>query len=502
MKLIIYYISFVCLSLFTFFLFFNRGVIITGDTFNYFQMFKFISEGEFPHTQYYTPGYPFFMFLISRISKIQTIFIYEVVCSLLIMADIIIVFFIAQKFESVLAKFVILTGFFSFWTFKIQFFAQADSIFYTLLLTLIFCLQTLDVRKRKNIIIFSFVISALVLVKYNNLLLIPIFLLFPFLTTDQKRGKYYYFLYFFLMVFVPILAILFWRYFNGNLISHISQAFDFQLFKVAFIHNIQDFFSTLSFTFFSKFTKRFTEVGVILSGVVIYVGVLLVLIFNFFRKTNVNIFLGMYVFLYPIVLILLISKSGHIEINQRTIFPFLLTAILSIAFFVEQLKSYKFISIGIVSLFFIISQRIFIESSMFFLEGASFTTRDISDFRLKFTKEIKYIENLIGDNPVYNSNQGKFSYYFENTKTLPLPHNPEFYLGRFNSIPENEIKKDSIQLFENLMLNDSFFCFEGIEYRDENYIKFIEYNGGKLLISDENISIYFLPKLSFNLYSL
>ena len=326
---------------------FDFGPFISTDIVDYSRMARDVSNGFFPHSSSFSPGYPFFIGITSKIFGIhesKSIFIWVFV---LLFSTIILVFnFIRLNFKNESLSFTKLAlisfVFLSHWAIlKVLITAHADALFLALLIGYFYFLfMWLSTYKLKWFVFSTLYAGLCIWVKYNGLILLP-FLIIASLIFGKNKFK-------FQLLILPI-VIAFASYFsfktiNGSVIKHFQGTNFFDKLEFA-VQNLGLLYSNLVLSgrvyfgiLFTNSIQLVTPDWVAFTFFIILL--LLFFLYFFFSKMNKKIenVLLYFSFFYWFSFFVLCQYTSYEEIDTRTLMPSILSFILWIIFIFKSLK--------------------------------------------------------------------------------------------------------------------------------------------------------------------
>ncbi|MHA7131825.1 hypothetical protein [Algoriphagus namhaensis] len=286
---------------------------------------------------------------------------------------------------------------------------HADALYFSLLLLLFYGAFSVRNLNWKILVLGAMLINLLILTKINNLVFLVIFPLVVFLA-DRTFLK---------VVFSfssTLIGMFIWNMLNGEVITHLSPSFDLQGFFEAFEKSVFSFGEMVSVFLFSKVVYRLPLNVVVVIGISVYLIISVMLIYKSFsitRKKVLFLTVSLFFILYPIALILIPAKLGHSEIDRRTLFPFFLSMIFIVFYFLE-INRYRVPLIGtIVTLFFLISIRVTIQVFPNWLNYDQFTVRDV----MKANEKLRKAKAYFGEE-VYSSSYLRAKWYFVSSENM------------------------------------------------------------------------------------
>ena len=237
------------------------GPFYSTDTINYLAMAKTVTNGFFPQSPCFSPGFPFFLSCISFIAPItEATAIYPSFYIIFFLSFVAIHFLVKLTlsnekksfFTLIIFSFLIISH---FGVIKILMSAHADALFLLcLLIFFIFIYLWLSTFSIKWFILTSIWGSLCLWFKYNGLLLTP-FLIISTLIFGQKKYKNYIL---FLPLFFVSVSYLTFKKINGNVITHFQGAMAFEKLKLALVNyklGYSNFIDSGKIFFGALFTK-------------------------------------------------------------------------------------------------------------------------------------------------------------------------------------------------------------------------------------------------------
>jgi hypothetical protein len=326
---------------------FDFGPFVSTDIVDYSRMARDVCNGLFPHSSSFSPGYPFFIGITSRIFNIhesKSIFIWIFV---LIFSTILLVYnFIRLNFKNEKFTFIKLAFisfiFLSHWAIlKVLITAHADALFLALLIGYFYFLfKWLRTYNLKWFVLSTLYAGLCIWVKYNGLILLP-FLIIASLIFGKNKFK-------FQILFLPILTA-FTSYFtfktiNGSVIKHFQGTNFFDKLEFA-LQNLGLLYSNLVLSGRVYFGVLFTNsIQLVTPDWVAFVFFIVSLILFFwyflFSKMNKKIenVLLYFSFFYWFSFFVLCQYTSYEEIDTRTLMPSVLSFILWIILIFKSLK--------------------------------------------------------------------------------------------------------------------------------------------------------------------
>jgi len=339
---------------------FNRwGPIFTTDTINYFSLGNELGAGKFPYSLGYSPGYPYVVFLFSSIFALNFLDAGFWLCAIFYVCAFFLFYLIIRSFYktnysklSVLLFSLLILN--SWAIFKIIFTAHADGLL--LLFHLLILLSLLISLKQGSAIVYVIscgVAAVAVWVKYNALIYMPFLALVPLLYYGFKKRA----LIGLIPVFLSSASFYLFKKMNGVVIHALSQPtgivnlWNGETSTETMSINLDDtgkvlMGSVISDTIINKIPSIISVAFVIL----ITIGFLIYL-FKKLGKLDETLILLFFTFIYTFGILLIYQFNSFIEVNNRTLFPAMISLTLALysAFIGKQSKFALFLLILIIT---------------------------------------------------------------------------------------------------------------------------------------------------------
>ena len=430
---------------------FDFGPFYTTDIVDYSRMAKDVSNGFFPHSPSFSPGYPFFIGITSKLFSMhesKSVFFWVFI---LISSSIIFTYnFIKLNYknEKVTFKKIAFISFIflSHWAIlKILISAHADALFLVFLLVyfhgLFSWLRTFNL---KWFVVTTLFAGLCIWVKYNGLILLP-FLIIASLIFGKNRFKLY------ILCFPIITALTSYFSFkeiNGTVIKHF-QGTDF-LDKLDFgLYNIDLFYSNLVLSgrvYFSIFFTNSIQLLIPDWLALVFFLALLFLFFGyfFFSKINNKIenALLLFSFFYWFSFFILCQYTAYSEIDARTMMPSVLSFILWFLLIFKSLKNqYKYLISFLVILNLVYS--FYFVTVLNFATDKKNTFNYISNFSdRKSVIELKKLQKIYDFNGrIYTNEIRNVLYAFDYSGIKRYPSHKKFVNGKFQELNKQEYYK-------------------------------------------------------------
>lgn len=324
---LIFYSLCLTLLLLSCFTFLKWGPIITSDTLSYFDLANRVKEGIFPYSSSYSPGYPFLVGSIAKISNLAFEKVATLIVFIVFLSSTYLWFRIVQLIFNKKAKwhlYLLISIFVTnlWWSIKVIYIAHADTIFY--ILSILIAYQTLLWTEKiswKRFLFICALASMSVWVKYNGLIFLPFLVFLPLLQINLKSKIL------FSLLPIPIILssfILFKHINKGQVIKHleINRSFVFWQGNISIetlLVNIQDAGKVFIEYFLSNLYRNYSTDILNVIGVILILGIGLFLLLRY-KYSSVLIFYSFFL-LYLIGYMGFSHFTNHTEINQRTMFP-------------------------------------------------------------------------------------------------------------------------------------------------------------------------------------
>lgn len=450
LELLFYFISILFFTTIVLFVF-RLGPFYTTDTINYLEMAQKVVNGLFPHSSFLSPGYPFFIGIISKLFSISEVNVLRLGVFSFILSAFLVTYQIvklnySKEKKSFFYVFLISFVLFSHWaTLKILLTAHADALFLvSLLIYLLFLFLWLNTFKIKWFVLVTIVGSLCIWIKYNGLVLIP-FLLIASIIFGKKRFRYY-------ILGLPLVAALTSYYtfkaINGAVIGHFQGVSFLEKIQIA-IRNYDLFHSNLALSGRVYISTLFTRSVEILVpnwlGIGFMVFIVLVsfvyLVFLKNSKNVVNVFLLFSLF-YWISLFAISQYIAYEEITSRTMFPSILSFFIWLVLILKSIKSpFKYLIISILSLNLIYS---FYYVSVLNKSEVKNTFNYVSNFNTrKSVIELKKAMKKYNLNDrIYTNEPRNLFFALDYSKIQKYPSKNEFTKGKLRSLDKLELSKN------------------------------------------------------------
>ena len=430
---------------------FDFGPFISTDIVDYSRMARDVSNGFFPHSSSFSPGYPFFIGITSRILNIhesKSIFIWVFV---LLFSTIILVYnlvrlnFKNEKFTFIklaLISFVFL----SHWAIlKVLITAHADGLFLALLIGYFYFLfMWLRTYKLKWFLLSTLYAGLCIWVKYNGLILLP-FLIIASLIFGKNKFK-------FQLLILPIVTA-FASYFtfktiNGSVIKHFQGTNFFDKLEFA-VQNLGLLYSNLVLSGRVYFGILFTNsIQLVIPDWVAFAFFIILLFLFFwyflFSKINKKIenMLLYFSFFYWFSFFVLCQYTSYEEIDTRTLMPSVLSFILWIIFIFKSLKNNIQYIIG-----FVVALNL--AYSFYFITVLNFTTDKKNTFNYisnfsnrKSIIELKKLQNIYNfKDRIYTNEIRNVLYALDYSGVHRYPTRRVFVNGKFRELNIDDYNK-------------------------------------------------------------
>ena len=427
----------------------NSGLLYFTDTVSYLDMTDRINKGFFPHSDSFSPGYPFLMAMVSKLfstSEIQTVYttsfilIFSVFCVLYQLIK----SFIDNKdqfsFKSFILVFILLANWLLL---KIILTAHAD-LFFLFLLSLYFLglVKWLFFEEKNGFYLLLTTIVLSVWIKYNAIVLVPFSILSIFFYGKKKTIQYAFPIVILLIAFCCSYAL--FKQINGTVIQHLQpDSFSVKISKS--IQNLSLLSSNYSLSgkvFLGAVFSKSLELLIPKSVATLFMFVLTFLFIYMLtstikRREKENIFL-FFSFFYWVIFYALCQYTGWEEINARTLFPSILTMLIWL--FLQQNKSKligkRFINAVIaISVLYSLCYVVILNRS----EQNKFLNH-LSDFKHKKIVQ-NFIErgkqnNFAGN--IFSNDARNISFALGHIKVNDYPKKKLFQRGKFREISERE----------------------------------------------------------------
>jgi hypothetical protein len=430
---------------------FEFGPFYTTDIVDYSRMAKDVSKGFFPHSPSFSPGYPFFIGITSKLFSMhesKSVFFWVFI---LISSSIIFTYnFIKLNYNNEKGTFK-KTAFISFiflshWAIlKILITAHADPLFLVLLLVYFNCLFLwLRTFNLKWFIITTLFAGLCIWVKYNGLILLP-FLIIASLIFGKNKFKLY-------ILILPIITA-FTSYFtfktiNGSVIKHFQGTNFFDKLDFA-LHNLELLHSNLVHSGRVYFSILFTNsIQLLIPDWLAFVFFIIVLFlfcgYFFFSTMNKKIenALLLFSFFYWFSFFILSQFTSYEEIDTRTMMPSVLSFILWVLLIFKSLKTqYKYLISFVVilnlvySFYFITVLNLSTDRKNTFNYISNFSDR-------KSVIELKKLQKTYSFNDrIYTNEFRNVLYAFDYSGIKRYPSHKKFVNGKFHELNKQEYDK-------------------------------------------------------------
>jgi hypothetical protein len=424
------------------------GPGLLNDTITYFRMASQISQGVFPYSGSFSPGYPALVHSFSHLFNISFSESSFWLCSFFYVAILVLVYLVMVNFFELESKrlLALLSAFLlinTWWSLKIILRAHADGLFYVfhvaILLTLLLFLKNKDYR----LYILSSALAAIsVWVKYNGLIYLPYLAIVPFIFWGWNRFAF--------MGVIPVFlmgtSFMLFRSVNGSVIHHLevsgtSGAFwQEEISMQTLVTNLSDSGNALFSSLFSNFFTTYFPT----SGSVMFLLVALASFAYFTIREWGNQNKMAVIFAFPIIYIfgfLVISQpTNHTEANLRTLFPAVLFFLLGLFGF---LVKHKFSIACYAIVFFVLFQPL--QSAAGLIDWYRNNTMDSfkksGDFNRK--KSLKRLDDLmielkLTNEEVYTNKERYLTMYFDYRKVNSVPDKRQFLKGGFRELGDQD----------------------------------------------------------------
>ena len=444
---------------------FGFGPFYTTDIVDYSRMAKDVSNGFFPHSPSFSPAYPFFIGITSKLFRIhesKSVFIWVFI---LISSSIIFTYnFIKlnyknekitfQKTASV--SFIIL----SHWAIlKILITAHADALFLVLLLVYFHCLFLwLRTFNLKWFIITTLFAGLCIWVKYNGLILLP-FLIVASLIFGKNKFKLYILI---LPIITALTSYFTFKTINGSVIKHFQGTNFFDKLDFA-LHNLELLHSNLVHSGRVYFSILFTNsIQLVIPDWLAFVFFIIVLSvffgYFFFSRMNKKIenALLLFSFFYWFSFFILSQYTAYEEIDTRTMMPSVLSFILWILIIFKSLKNHFKYLISFVIILNLAYSFYFI-SVLNFATDKKNTFNYISNFsNRKSVIELKKLQKIYDFNGrIYTNEIRNVLYAFNYSGIRRYPSHKEFVSGKFRELNVQEYDKNRQKFCNDFSTNTS-----------------------------------------------
>jgi hypothetical protein len=442
---------------------FHLGPFYTRDTINYLQKAQDVANGNFPHSGALSPGYPFFIGIISKWLLLNEANSLRLGVIVFILSSFFVLFHIVKNSGNNEKKTFFYVFLISFilvchgTTIKILLTAHADSIFLvSLLIYFLFLFLWIKTFKIKWFLITTIVGSLCIWIKYNGLVLIP-FLIIVSLIYGNKKFNYY-------ILGFPIISALVsyfaFKSINGTVINHFQGVSFLEKIGIAF-RNSELFFSNLGqlggVYAGSMFTRSAEILMPNLLGIV-FIAVLFIFFIRYFiiNKNNKieDVFL-LFSFFYCISFFCLSQYAEYREINSRTMFPSILSFVLWLALIYESIqKPFKSLIIAILGLNLLYS---FYFVAILNRSEIKNTFNHVSDFsNKKSVFELKKLQKKYNiQNGIYTNDPRNLFFALNYRKVQKYPSNTEFESGKITQLSLEKINKNRNKFRQDFSKNTS-----------------------------------------------
>jgi len=430
---------------------FEFGPFYTTDIVDYSRMAKDVSKGFFPHSPSFSPGYPFFIGITSKLFSMhesKSVFFWVFI---LISSSIIFTYnFIklSYKNEKVTFKKIAFISFIflSHWAIlKILITAHADALFLVLLIGFFYFLfMWLRTFNLKWFVLSTLYAGLCIWVKYNGLILLP-FLIIASLIFGKNKFKLY-------ILILPIITA-FTSYFsfkaiNGTVIKHFQGTNFFDKLDFA-LGNIDLLYTNLVLTGRVYFSIFFTNsIQLLIPDWLAFVFFIMVLLlfcgYFFFSRMNKKIenALLLFSFFYWFSVFILSQYIAYGEIDTRTMMPSVLSFILWVLLIFKSLKTqYKYLISFLVILNLVYS--FYFVTVLNFATDKKNTFNYISNFSdRKSVIELKKLQKIYNFNDrIYTNEIRNVLYAFDYSGIKRYPSHKKFVNGKFQELNKQEYYK-------------------------------------------------------------
>ncbi len=441
----------------------TSGLLYFTDSISYLEMTDRISKGYFPHSDSFSPGYSFFVFLISKLFSITPITSLYITAFILIFCSAFLMYRIFNSFnkqidnsfqKNLFLTFLLLINWLIL---KIILTAHADALFFLLLslyfLLLINWLQTSNI---KWLILLTLVSAVSVWIKYNAIILVP-FLVMVSLINNNKKTKHF-------LLLIPLLTTAFSFYLfkkiNGTVIEHFQNVSLIEKIENSF-KNADLFYNNFSSSgrvYFSSIFSKSAELlipqlaGCLFMILILFLFVKVYFVSEGYRKIE-NIFLLFSVY-YWFCFFMLCQYTEWEELNARTLFPAI------VSFIIWALISFQKLRKPLNYLVYIIVFQGLIYSFIYalilnhsdekkFLHYLSDFDHKPSVLHLK-----KMMQELTLDDKIYTNESRNLSYAL-NYKTInDIPAQKLFKKGKFRQVNDAEYNGQCLRFYNEFKKNN------------------------------------------------
>lgn len=429
------------------------GPIITMDIVDYSRMSKDVINGFFPHSPSFSPGYPFFIGITSKLLSIheaKSIFLWVFILiflSIIFSYNLIKLNYKNEKFNFLKISFLSFL-FLSHWAvFKILLTAHADALFLCLLLGFFYFLFLwLRTFNLKWFVIISLYASLCIWVKYNGLILLP-FLIISSLVFGKNKFKLYLLP---LPVILGAISYFSFKQINGTVIKHFQSVGFYDKLEFA-LRNFSLVYSNLVLSGRVYFSVLFTNSIQLLMPdwfvFVFFIAFIFLFIRHFFFLAFTakieNVFL-LFSFFYWLSFFILCQYTAYEEINTRTLMPSVLSFLLWILFMLKSLN-FKFRKVIIIGIALSLSYSFYYIIVLCFSMDKKNTFNYLSNFnKRKSVIELKNQQKKYDfNNRIYTNEYRPLVYAFDYSGIDKIPSRNIFDKGKLREL--NTVQYDSIR---------------------------------------------------------
>ncbi|WP_144603301.1 hypothetical protein [Algoriphagus algorifonticola] len=491
--LLIYFLCFTLLLL-SFLTFLKWGPIITSDTLSYFDLANRVKEGIFPYSSSYSPGYPFLVGSITKISNLTYEKVAALIAFFVFLSSVFLWFRIVQVIFNKKAKwylYLLIAIFVTnlWWSIKVIYFAHADTIFYILSILIAYhILLWIENISWKRFILICALASMSVWVKYNGLIFLPFLVLLPLVQRNLKSKILFSLL---PITIISASFILFKHINKGQVIKHleINREFVFwqgNISSETLLVNIQDAGKVFIEYFLSNLYRNYATEILNVIGVILILGIGLFLLLRY-KNSSTLIFYSFFL-LYLIGYMCFSHFTNHTEINQRTMFPAYIFLTISFLFL---FKSSPFLSRKILLIFLTLNiARTFIGFTDWIQRAPMDSFVNIEIFKNK--KSLVVLKNLMQERNispimVYTNNQRYLTPVMGYDFVSKFPGKIEFTRGKFREKSEVQLKIEKEKMMSDLLTKNSILVIFDSQEKQELISK---YSSFRILEIESDLIIY------------
>jgi hypothetical protein len=473
---------------------FIHGSALFGDSNAYYALFNTINNGNFPYTNLYMPGMPLFMFLISKISGITNFRLYNIANIILMILNVFYLIKIQSFFISKLAKLFIAVFLFTNYTLQIQYMAHADALAFNFLLFLVLSLLKIQFNKTIHFFYLSILVAILIIIKYNYLVLVPLFVIWIFLQYPFKTSIKYSF--FFLIT--PIGFFIFWKLINQKLNNFLGDNAGYGFFVEAMKINFLDMGKFFAQHYLTKIFYRFQFISYPILGLFAYVVMLFLSSFIFFKNKKFKYarlfyFLVLFVVMYPVAQMYILGKGGYIESNVRTLFPLFLISPLLIALILEntnQFLIFKYLLAFYLTFVFYLSCSFLLGT----LKKPYYTSvNHVLEIKENYRSQFQMIKNKCASSVFYTDEENDARFFISCNLTL-MPNSIRLNRVGKRDYALNYKPSDSLDIISKIKHQDLFFLYHRNNTKDTLFKPIILSKGATKIIDEPGCEIYYLAK--------